>query len=480
VVSALFRAASSTAFDKLYRRHAAAVYRYARAVLGNHADAEDVAQQTFLNAYRALAQGTKPRKAENWLFTIAHNEVRRHLRDTRTTRFNVELDEQVVGSETEPTEPSVADVLRALQQLTPNQRSALVMREFEGRSYAEIAELMGVSQSALETLIFRARRALAEALEDGLTCAEAELAVSRRLDGRLSRRDSRRLKAHMRECPLCARFEQRQRRRRSLVKDLSVIPVPASLLVFRGESAAAAGSLAVGAAATGGSAGIAAKAAAVVAAVTVAGTVGYAGGADPAPVGTAEPRIAQQQPAARPAASRPDAARVARPVTGARTYRVVPAGGQKRSRKPKPEQARGGKPPKLTAKPARAKEVRKARKAVGRSATAEKPARTPKAKRVHPRPAPKLPKLKKPSKPIPARSQPQRPRPEPQRLRPKPQRLRPEPQRPRPEPQRLGPKPAKPARPEKTVQPARVALTPPPPPPGREKHLVDPKPKKAP
>jgi RNA polymerase sigma factor (sigma-70 family) len=281
----LFRSASTTPFDRLYQQHAASVYRYARAVLGNHADAEDVTQQTFLNAYRALAQGTKPRKAENWVFTIAHNEVRRHLRDTRAQRLEVELDAELADPTPERSEPSVTDVLRALQHLTPNQRSALVMREFEGRSYAEIAKIMDVTQGALETLMFRARRSLAEALEDGLTCAEAELAVSRRLDGRLSRREARRLKKHVRECQVCKGFELKQKRQRSLLEGLSVIPVPASLLVFRGEQAAAAlgGSAAVGAAAAGGS-GIAVKAAAVAAAVTVAGGVGYTAGTDRLPV----------------------------------------------------------------------------------------------------------------------------------------------------------------------------------------------------
>ena len=295
----LFRSASSTPFDRLYRQHAAAVYRYARAVLGNHADAEDVTQQTFLNAYRAIAQGTKPRKAENWIFTIAHNEVRRHLRDTRAQRLEVELDAELADHAQERVEPSVTDVLRALQHLTPNQRSALVLREFEGRSYAEISELMGISAGALETLMFRARRSLAEALEDGLTCADAELAVSRRLDGRLSRREARRLKKHVRDCDVCKGFELRQKRQRSLLEGLSVIPVPASLLVFRGEQAAAAlgGGTAVGAAAAGGSAGIAAKAAAVAAAVTVAGGVGYTAGTDQLPV------VQGQEPKASLAAS---------------------------------------------------------------------------------------------------------------------------------------------------------------------------------
>src|SRR5688500_17470704 len=183
-MSALFRARTA-ALGRLYRRHAASVYRYAYAVLGNHADAEDVTQQTFMNAYSAIARGTRPRKAENWLFTIAHNEVRRHFRSAQAKVLEVELDAELPQAAHERSEPSLADVLRALQHLPPAQRSALVMREFEGRSYAEIAQIMGATQSALEANVFRARRALAEHLEDGLTCGEAEQAISRRLDGRL-------------------------------------------------------------------------------------------------------------------------------------------------------------------------------------------------------------------------------------------------------------------------------------------------------
>ena len=250
-MSALLRGANTSAFDGLYRRHAATVYRYSLAVLGNHADAEDVTQTTFMNAYRALAQGVKPRKAENWLLTIAHNQIRQHFRRTLGKPLEVELDETNARAQThdEPDEPSVADVLRALQTLSPAQRSAIVMREFEGRPYAEIAEILGLTSSALEALLFRARRALAEQLEESLSCADAEVAVSRKLDGRLGRRENRKLKSHMRSCPTCSRFDQTQRKQRQLLKGLTVIPVPASLFLFRGETAAAAG-FGAGAAAT--------------------------------------------------------------------------------------------------------------------------------------------------------------------------------------------------------------------------------------
>ena len=69
------------------------------------------------------------------------------------------------------------------------QREAIVLREFEGRPYAEIAQMLGISTSALETLLFRARRSLAEELENLVTCEQAEQSVSRALDGRLSRKE---------------------------------------------------------------------------------------------------------------------------------------------------------------------------------------------------------------------------------------------------------------------------------------------------
>jgi RNA polymerase sigma-70 factor, ECF subfamily len=322
-MSTLLGATRAVDFDRLYRHHAASVYRYARAVLGNHADAEDVTQQTFLNAYRAVANGTKPRKAENWLLRIAHNEVRKHFRSNHRKTLEVELSEKLPERAPERSDPSLADVLRALQHLTPIQRSALVMREFEGRSYAEIAEIMEISQSALEAQIFRARRSLAEYLEGELTCAQAEEALLRRLDGRLPRRVARRLKGHLQECSVCERFGEVQKRQRALLRGLSVMPIPASLFLFRGEQAAAggvgagavaaSGSAGVGggaaAAAAGGTgiaAGVVAKAAAVTAAAAVAGGVGYGVATSPETV-RADAKVAHEAPIARPLQARPAA-----------------------------------------------------------------------------------------------------------------------------------------------------------------------------
>jgi RNA polymerase sigma factor (sigma-70 family) len=148
-------------FERIYRRHVRDVYRYTLAVLRNPADAEDITQTTFLNAYRAYLRGEEPLKPRHWLIKIAHNAcLSRHLRAVRRPQ-EVPLEETIAAVRVPPEEATkVEDLLAALGKLPFNQRSALVMRELEGRSYVEIAETLEVSVAAVETLIFRARRTL--------------------------------------------------------------------------------------------------------------------------------------------------------------------------------------------------------------------------------------------------------------------------------------------------------------------------------
>src|SRR5213592_5019509 len=153
--------ARDEAFEQLYRRYVKDVYHYALALLRNPADAEDVTQTTFLNAYRAFQRGEEIRKPHNWLIKIAHNVARsRYSRTSRRVK-EVPLEDHVEQlAVPEDERPNVEGVLRALGRLPFNQRAALVMRELEGRTYSEIADTLGVSVPAVETLIFRGRRSL--------------------------------------------------------------------------------------------------------------------------------------------------------------------------------------------------------------------------------------------------------------------------------------------------------------------------------
>src|SRR5213083_862618 len=198
------RPRSDRGFERLYRRHVGDVYRYALAVMRNEADAEDVTQTTFMNALRAFQRGERPQKPQNWLIAIAHNVCRQRFRQSARRPTEVAFDDDIGTQLVEPDEdaPTGEDIRRALGHLAFNQRAALVMRELEGRSYAEIAEILDLSPSAVETLI------------------------SRQLDGRLARRGKGALRAHLRECPQCALFARRQRAQRSALRSLGAVPVP--------------------------------------------------------------------------------------------------------------------------------------------------------------------------------------------------------------------------------------------------------------
>jgi len=260
------RPRTDRAFERMYQRHVGDVYRYALAVMRNPADAEDVTQTTFLNAYRSFTEkGKRPEKPQNWLIAIAHNVCRQRFRQSARRPFEVAFEDDIGDTIVDDDAPSGDDIRRALSHLAFNQRAALVMRELEGRSYSEIAEILDLSTSAVETLIFRARRALREQLEGSLTCGEAEFAISRQLDGRLPRGERGQLRAHLRECAECAAFARRQRAQRGALKSLALVPLPGSLGSFFGGSSAAVGT------------GVALKAAAALTAGVVIGGAGYEG-----------------------------------------------------------------------------------------------------------------------------------------------------------------------------------------------------------
>ena len=265
------------ALDDLYRRHVGDVYRYTYAVLGNHADAEDVTQTTFVNALRALERGETPRNASHWLLAISHNLVRQRWRQAASRPTVVELVHDVPDEAAEEENVELDSLVRALQRIPPSQREALVMRELEGRPYSEIAELLGVTTSALETLLFRARRSLAEELENVVTCQNAELAISKQLDGRLSRKERRRLDEHVAECEDCARLVATAKRQRRAFKGLAVLPLPIGLALFKGAPAASAAVVPIGAAASAG--GVGATGVGAGGGAVAAGSAAGAGGA---------------------------------------------------------------------------------------------------------------------------------------------------------------------------------------------------------
>jgi RNA polymerase sigma factor (sigma-70 family) len=153
----------------LYGRYYDRVYGYCLYKLGSREEAEDAAQTTFLLVLRALERGVVPRLEANWLFTIAQNACRCRARTRGRGRDHEVLSDPHVLQEVAPGQGGAREELvgldEALEDMPDLQRRALILREWRGCSYGEIAEQLGVTGSAVETLIFRARRSLAQRLE---------------------------------------------------------------------------------------------------------------------------------------------------------------------------------------------------------------------------------------------------------------------------------------------------------------------------
>ena len=153
----------------LYERYANQIFGYCLHQLGSREEAEDAVQSTFLNAFRGLKRGVVPEMEAAWLFKIAHNVCLSRRRSSwRRGRIESPADFELV-EELAPAPSRRADELIGLQDvletMPENQRRAILLREWQGLSYHEIADELGLSQSAVETLIFRARRSLASGLE---------------------------------------------------------------------------------------------------------------------------------------------------------------------------------------------------------------------------------------------------------------------------------------------------------------------------
>jgi RNA polymerase sigma-70 factor (ECF subfamily) len=220
-------------FERLYRKHVRDVYGFAYGVFGNRPDAEDVTQTTFLNAYRAFMRGEEIENMRAWLLAIAQNVSRQRFRTSSRRPKEVELDYETAESFVEEDAPSAGEIRAAMEQLAFNQRVVLVLREIEGLSYEEISDTMGITLSAVETLLFRARRALREQLEaadNALSCDAVERLISLQLDGKLARQDKGLLRAHLRTCPACAKLARSQRARKRVMPGLGAAPLPIGLL----------------------------------------------------------------------------------------------------------------------------------------------------------------------------------------------------------------------------------------------------------
>ncbi len=161
-------------FERVYRDHLRDVYSYAYYRIGNHHDAEDLTEQTFLQAYRHFERARREsqgRPLRPWLIRIAHNLASNYHRD-RSRRPTAALDNVEPPAHPHGTE-RVAEgreqlrlVFEGLGELSEDRREALIMRFALGMSNREIARALGRSDGATKVLIHRAIKQLEEELAE--------------------------------------------------------------------------------------------------------------------------------------------------------------------------------------------------------------------------------------------------------------------------------------------------------------------------
>jgi RNA polymerase sigma-70 factor (ECF subfamily) len=161
-------------FELLIRRHDQRVYRLARGIVRNEADAEDIVQETYLRAFQHLSQFEGRAKFSTWLLRIAIHEALARYRDN--ARFE-DLDE-IAESDAAHADPrsspeqlaargEIREVVhRAIDELPPTLRTVLMLREIEGMSTAEAAEVLDISEENLKVRLHRAKAILREKLID--------------------------------------------------------------------------------------------------------------------------------------------------------------------------------------------------------------------------------------------------------------------------------------------------------------------------
>jgi RNA polymerase sigma-70 factor (ECF subfamily) len=162
-------------FTELYRSHLRDVYSYAYYRIGNHHDAEDLTEQTFLQAYRHFERAQREsdgRPLRPWLIRIAHNLAANYYRD-RSRRPQTHLDDAPVLSAPHDTETLVEGrqelraVLEGVSSLPDDRREALIMRFALDMDNREIARALARTEGATKVLIHRAIRQLEQRLEAG-------------------------------------------------------------------------------------------------------------------------------------------------------------------------------------------------------------------------------------------------------------------------------------------------------------------------
>lgn len=166
-------AGRQAAYAEIMRRHRQSVFRVVRACVGEADEALDLLQETFVAAHHALSRYDGDRSMRAWLSAIAINKCRDWGRKRTVRRFltfatpigpeaEAVADDQVGIDDAASDRQELDRVTRAISALPANLKEPLVLRTIEGLSQAETADVLGISEKAVETRLYRARRTLAD------------------------------------------------------------------------------------------------------------------------------------------------------------------------------------------------------------------------------------------------------------------------------------------------------------------------------
>src|SRR5215211_2197926 len=203
----LASAGDTAAFETIFERYHQELYRYCRAILSNHEEAQDALQSTMAAALRALPGERREIALRPWLYRVAHNEaitIARRRADAVLVHDSFDgMSAHGADLETAQRE-RLRELVADLRALPERQRGALVMRELNDLGYAEIGAAISTSEAAARQLVYEAREALRESKRGReMDCLSVREAISER-DGRRLR--GRALRAHLRNCDGCEDF----------------------------------------------------------------------------------------------------------------------------------------------------------------------------------------------------------------------------------------------------------------------------------
>ncbi len=279
---AMARGGNAGAFETIVDRYQGRLLGFCRQMLGSTEDAEDVLQEVFVNAYRAMLADEREINLRPWLYRIARNRSLNHLRkptaDAQESMDMVPVVEAATTAEKVSNREEFRQLLNDVGKLPETQRSALLLREMDAMSYEEIAAAMETSVPSVKSLLVRARISLAEASQARqLTCGEVRLELAEASEG--LRKVSGPVRRHVRDCDECSDFRSQVRSNEKVMAAL--FPVGAlvafkTLILSKLGLGGASGGASAGAAGSGAGAGASATAAATSAGAGAVSSVGAA------------------------------------------------------------------------------------------------------------------------------------------------------------------------------------------------------------